>query len=89
VPLRLPVDGHGPGLPWAAAIHGAERALAQGEADRPALLQLLDDDHALWRCHTAWECTAVCPSSVYPAEAIMRMRRVVIGYKIKRLFGVK
>lgn len=73
----------------AAAIRGAERALEQGQADRPALMQLLDDDHALWRCHSAWECTAVCPSSVYPAEAIMRMRRMVIGYKIKRLFGVK
>ncbi len=75
-----------------AAIAGAERALIEDArgvraADRPALLALLDSDDGLWRCHSAWECTAVCPSNVFPAEAIMRLRRLVEAQKIKKLFG--
>ena len=70
-----------------AALAGAARALASAAPDaRPALLDLLDDEHALWRCHSAWACTAVCPADVQPAEAIMGLRRAVIGEKLRQLF---
>ncbi|NLE75821.1 MAG: 4Fe-4S dicluster domain-containing protein [Chloroflexi bacterium] len=39
------------------------------------VLALVDHDHGCWRCHTAFECSEVCPNGVQPAERIMRLRR--------------
>ena len=52
-----------------------------------ALLDLIDADTGLWRCHSAFECTAVCPSNVDPAGKIMALRRQVLGARIKSWFG--
>lgn len=52
--------------------------------DARGVLGLVDDPQGAWRCHTAWECTEACPSAVFPAEKIMRLRRKVIG---ERLLG--
>lgn len=70
-----------------AALAGAERALVQSQNARlRSLLYFLDDDHGLWRCHSAFECTEVCPSNVQPAEAIMRLKRAAAGEKVRTLF---
>lgn len=53
------------------------------------LIRLVDCADGVWRCHSGFECTAVCPSNVDPAWRIMDMRRKVIGQRIKRLFGIK
>lgn len=50
------------------------------------LLDLADHHTGLWRCHSAFECTAVCPSSVDPAWRIMDMRKKVIGNRLKSIF---
>lgn len=52
-----------------------------------ALLQLVDSDIGLWRCHSAFECTAVCPSNVNPAGKIMELRRQVLSARIRSWFG--
>lgn len=52
-----------------------------------ALLRLVDSDTGLWRCHSAFECSAVCPSNVNPAEKIMQLRRQVLGARIRSWFG--
>lgn len=49
---------------------------------------LLDDPHGVWRCHSAWECSAVCPSAVDPAGSIMRLRRHLVGRRIAGVLGV-
>jgi succinate dehydrogenase / fumarate reductase iron-sulfur subunit len=69
-------------------LAAAERVLAttSESAQRSRILALLDDEHGLWRCHSAWECTEVCPYQVNPAEAIMRLKRLVAAEKFKRLF---
>lgn len=54
--------------------------------EKARLLNLADDEHGVWRCHSAWECTEVCPQAVMPAEKIMALRRQMSGEKIKRLF---
>ncbi|MBP1693086.1 MAG: sdhB [Chloroflexi bacterium] len=54
-----------------------------------ALLQLVDSDTGLWRCHSAFECSAVCPSNVNPAAKIMELRRQVFGMRFKSWFGGK
>ena len=56
-------------------------------ADRDGVLGLVDDPQGMWRCHTAWECSDACPSGVYPAESIMRLRRRVIGQRLGEAFG--
>ncbi len=52
------------------------------------LLEKMDGADGVWRCHSGFECTAVCPSNVDPAWRIMDLRRKVIGRRIKRLFGL-
>jgi succinate dehydrogenase / fumarate reductase, iron-sulfur subunit len=54
---------------------------------RESLLQLVDDEQGLWRCHSSFECTEACPYEVDPGAAIMRLRRKVAVYKLGRLFG--
>jgi succinate dehydrogenase/fumarate reductase iron-sulfur protein len=53
----------------------------------PALLDFADQGDGVWRCHSAFECTAVCPSNVDPGWRIMDLRRKVIGNRIHKLFG--
>lgn len=52
-----------------------------------ALLKMADSEDGVWRCHSAYECSAVCPSNVDPAWRIMNLRRRVIGYRIKHMFS--
>ena len=52
----------------------------------PSAFELTDSAEGIWRCHSGFECTAVCPSNVDPAWRIMDLRRRVIGRRIKRLF---
>ncbi len=53
----------------------------------PELLGIVDCEDGVWRCHSAFECTAVCPSFVDPARRIMALRTQVIGAKLGKLFG--
>jgi succinate dehydrogenase/fumarate reductase iron-sulfur protein len=50
-------------------------------------LDYADQENGLWRCHSAFECSAVCPSNVDPAWRIMNLRARVTGSRIRRLFG--
>jgi len=54
----------------------------------PRLLDFADQADGVWRCHSAFECTAVCPSNVDPGWRIMDLRKKVIGNRIRKLFGV-
>ena len=42
----------------------------------------------LWRCHTIFECTAVCPKGIPITKAIQGLKRKVIATKLKRLVGL-
>jgi succinate dehydrogenase / fumarate reductase, iron-sulfur subunit len=71
-----------------AALAAAERVLEEPRgADRRAVLGLVDDAHGAWRCHTAFECSAVCPAGVDPGEAIMRLRGRLLRDRLPRLVG--
>ena len=54
---------------------------------KPKLMSVVDCEDGVWRCHSAFECTAVCPSNVDPARRIMDLRRQVVGARIGKLFG--
>ena len=52
----------------------------------PSLLDLVEAANGVWRCHSAYECTAVCPSNVDPAWRIMELRKKVVGQRFRNLF---
>jgi succinate dehydrogenase / fumarate reductase iron-sulfur subunit len=54
---------------------------------RPELLSVVDCEDGVWRCHSAFECTAVCPSNVDPARRIMDLRKQVVSARLRSLFG--
>lgn len=52
-----------------------------------ALIDLVDCEDGLWRCHSAFECSAVCPSNVDPAWRIMDMRKITTARRIRQFFS--
>ncbi|RMF50887.1 MAG: succinate dehydrogenase/fumarate reductase iron-sulfur subunit, partial [Anaerolineae bacterium] len=59
----------------------------QGMDENAALLALADSREGVWRCHSAYECSAVCPSNVDPGWRIMDLRRSVAVARLKSVFG--
>ena len=57
----------------------------QNIAENRELCALLEGDEGVWRCHSAFECTAVCPSNVEPAWRIMDTRRNVVRVRLHQL----
>lgn len=84
-----PVTNTDPDFMGPAGLAAIYRALVKGDEIPAKLYELADCDHGAWRCHTGWECTAVCPSDVDPAGLLVALRRKLVGYKIRRLFGMK
>jgi succinate dehydrogenase / fumarate reductase iron-sulfur subunit len=66
-----------------AILAGAQ---ANGLKRNPELLHNVDTEDGLWRCHSAFECTEVCPSFVDPARRIMNLRTQVIKERFNGLF---
>ena len=66
---------------------------ARQKSDNPSevahLLGLADGEHGVWRCHSAFECTASCPQAVDPAGKIMALRRELITRRFKFAARVK
>jgi len=56
-----------------------------GVEHNPQVLQMVDSAGGVWRCHSAYECTAVCPANVEPAWRIMDLRKRLVGHKLKSL----
>ena len=63
-----------------AVLAGAQQS---GIQNNRKLLALIDSQNGAWRCHSAFECTAVCPSNVEPAWRIMDLRMQVMSERIK------
>jgi succinate dehydrogenase / fumarate reductase iron-sulfur subunit len=55
----------------------------------PHLISLVDTAEGVWRCHSAYECTEVCPSNVEPGWRIMDLRKQVMKQRVKNIFGGK
>ena len=71
-----------------AALAAAERVLEEPRgADPRAVRGWVDDAHGAWRCHAAFECSAVCPAGVDPGRAIMRLRGRLLRDRLPRLVG--
>jgi succinate dehydrogenase / fumarate reductase iron-sulfur subunit len=63
-----------------AALAWAQRLLEEPRgASVDDVLEWADKEHGAWQCHAAFECTEACPSEVFPAERIMKLRRALTG----------
>ena len=72
-----------------AALAAAHQEFGHRDGDaRRRILDLVDTEDGIWRCHVAYECSAVCPSNVDPAGKIMMLRRRATVRKVKSLFGL-
>ncbi|MCL5996845.1 MAG: 2Fe-2S iron-sulfur cluster-binding protein [Chloroflexi bacterium] len=59
-----------------AALAAAERLMEESRgADLAHLLQLVDQTNGIWSCRSSYQCSAVCPTGVDPAGAIIRLRK--------------
>ncbi|MGQ9586039.1 MAG: succinate dehydrogenase/fumarate reductase iron-sulfur subunit [Anaerolineae bacterium] len=68
-----------------AALAAAHRVLEEPrEADPDRAKAAADHDHGCWRCHTAFECSEVCPNGVEPAQRIMRLRVRLLRERLLR-----
>jgi succinate dehydrogenase / fumarate reductase iron-sulfur subunit len=67
-----------------AALAAAHQTYVQ--TGDPSILELVDSQDGVWRCHSAFECTEVCPSHVNPAWRIMSLRRAVMAYRARQFF---
>ena len=73
-----------------AALAAAERVIEVSEGRlSDEVLAAVDNEHGLWRCHAAFECSEVCPSNVDPAGRIMALRRRMTFERLRRLVGTK
>jgi succinate dehydrogenase / fumarate reductase iron-sulfur subunit len=59
-------------------------AAAQSNMDLPEVRSQVEGTNGVWRCHSAFECTEVCPSGVEPAAVIMNLRKELLVSLIKR-----
>jgi len=78
-PIALTTPAYIGPAPLAAAQH------AYNELEDASILELMDDVNAAWRCHHAFECSAVCPSNVEPGWRIMDLRKRIMRHKIQNL----
>jgi succinate dehydrogenase / fumarate reductase iron-sulfur subunit len=79
-----PMYGSTPDYLGPAVLAGAHQADLDS---KPALYDLVDSTNGVWRCHSVFECTAVCPSNVDPGWRIMELRRKVVGGRIRNIFS--
>lgn len=77
-----PIAGSDPSYAGPAALAAGWRSIEEPRGrDSSGLLELVDDEHGVWRCHAAFECTEVCPSNVDPAGKIMSLRSWLMARK--------
>jgi len=70
-----------------AILAAAQHSYTQN--NDPRLLDFVDQENGVWRCHSAYECTAVCPSNVDPGWRIMDLRKKVIARRVRKFFGAR
>ncbi len=82
-----PVVATDPDYMGPAALAAAARVVQEPRGkDVPSILEMVDNEQGCWRCHSAMECTEVCPNDVDPGGMIMYLRQQLISKKLKQLF---
>lgn len=78
-----------PGFLGPAALNRAHNLIADvRDAAAEERLALVDAQDGIWRCHTQFECTEVCPKRISPSETIGRLKRVTAARGLRRLLRI-
>jgi succinate dehydrogenase / fumarate reductase iron-sulfur subunit len=67
-----------------AYLGPAVLAAAQQNMELSDVRSQVEGPNGVWRCHSAFECTEVCPAGVEPATTIMNLRKELLISAIKR-----
>lgn len=67
-----------------AYLGPAVLAAAQSGMALEEVRSQVEGPNGVWRCHSAFECTAVCPAGVEPATAIMNLRKELLMSVFKK-----
>jgi succinate dehydrogenase / fumarate reductase iron-sulfur subunit len=59
-------------------------AAARNNVHTPEVREQVESRDGVWRCHSAFECTEVCPAAVDPATEIIQLRKELLTSTIKR-----
>lgn len=68
-----------------ASLAGLQQSLAAQVNSVDA--SLADNQNGAWRCHSAYECSEVCPSHVEPGYRIMDLRKKIMQRSFRQWFG--
>jgi succinate dehydrogenase / fumarate reductase iron-sulfur subunit len=55
----------------------------EGENSRQHRLEILEQEHGVWRCQTQFSCTEVCPKDIPLTEEIQEMKREAVKENLK------
>ena len=85
-----PVLARSPDYLGPAALAKLERFVLDSRDERPAeMLRGLDNDKGVWGCDTILRCIEACPKDVRPTDAIVGLRKSLVGDKIAGILGKK
>lgn len=71
-----PMTGSDPKYIGPAALLQTNRFVLDSRDDAvEQRLELVSDEHGVWRCHTAFNCSLACPKSLDPAGSIAHLKR--------------
>ena len=74
-----------PGVRHQQRISGSGCTCSSGRnMDDLEVRSQVEGQNGVWRCHSAFECTEVCPAGVEPAAAIMNLRKEMLVSVFRR-----
>lgn len=83
-----PVLARDPEYLGPAALAKLERFVLDSRDERPRrTLEDVNNEQGVWGCDTLFKCIDACPKEVRPTDAIVGLRKSLVGYKVKKLLG--
>lgn len=84
-----PVLSKDPDYMGPAALAKLERFVLDSRDERPLhSLEEINSEKGVWGCDTMLRCVDACPKDVRPVDSIVGLRKTLLKYKSKKIFGM-
>lgn len=84
-----PVLARDPEYLGPAALAKLERFVLDSRDERTiGSLEEINSDKGVWGCDTILRCIDACPKDVRPTDSIVGLRKALLKYKAKKMFGM-
>jgi succinate dehydrogenase / fumarate reductase, iron-sulfur subunit len=84
-----PVLSRNPDYAGPAALAKLERFVIDSRDERPLhSLEGINNENGVWGCNLALRCIDACPKDVRPSDSIVGLRKKLLKYKAKKIFGM-